>query len=191
MYPLTNSKPSSTTPSLLWSYLHRRVGEVPMVTQDVKARAEIYYGTETCREKLMLLLRNVGLPNGLLTIDGIEEYGYVKDTGFVWLKRKKEKDYYKFQNVLVCYETEITAYLQPNKIKNLTGVKAREFLIWITLSEICVHNNTNRSASITFKTSSGLSKTFPLSFFQYETAQEEVMEVDEATNQGGKGAQRW
>ncbi|GLT49232.1 hypothetical protein SLA2020_228030 [Shorea laevis] len=56
----------------------------------------------------------------------------------------------------------------PNKIRNLTGVKAREFLIWINLTEICVEDGDDSpspSGFITFKTLAGLSKSFPLSLF--------------------------
>ncbi|OAY27633.1 uncharacterized protein LOC110602585 [Manihot esculenta] len=152
--------------------------EMSAVAGDMKARAEVYYGDESCREKFMLLLSEIGLPNGLLTIGEIEECGYVKDTGFVWLRHKK-RDYRKFENVEICCDAEITAYFERNKIKKLTGVKAKEFLIWITLSEIYVNHN-NRAASITFKTPAGLSKSFPLSIFKFEAimAQEDVKEVE-------------
>ncbi|GKV27450.1 hypothetical protein SLEP1_g36622 [Rubroshorea leprosula] len=43
----------------------------------------------------------------------------------------------------------------PNKIKNLTGVKGREFLIWINLTEICGEEGDDSLAC--------LSKSFPLS----------------------------
>ncbi|KAJ9154637.1 hypothetical protein P3X46_027955 [Hevea brasiliensis] len=171
--------PTVPTPNLqLLPKLHRG-REISAVTRDMKARAEVYYGDESCREKFMLLLSEIGLPNGLLTIGEIEECGYVKDTGFVWLRHKKKRDYYKFENVEICYDTEVTAYFERKKIKNLTGVKAKEFLIWITLSEIYVNDN-NRAASITFKTPAGLSKSFPLSVFKFEAivAQGEVKEVE-------------
>ncbi|KDP27963.1 hypothetical protein JCGZ_19043 [Jatropha curcas] len=154
-----------------------------MATKDMKARAraEVYYGNETCREKFMLLLSEIGLPNGLLTIEEIEECGYVKDTGFFWLRHKKKRDYCKFESVVICYDNEVTAYFERNKITNLTGVKAKELLIWISLSEIYVnHNDRNR---ITFKTPAGFSKSFPLSVFKFEAivakGEAEAKEVDE------------
>lgn len=112
----------------------------------------------------MLLLADIGLPVGFLTLEDIEECGYVKEIGFVWLKHKQKKEH-KFENVVVWFDTEVTAYLERNKIKNLTGVKAKEFLIWISLCEIYV-NVSSPNVRITFKTPAGLSKSFPISVFQ-------------------------
>ncbi|XP_022760731.1 uncharacterized protein LOC111306954 [Durio zibethinus] len=140
------------------------------VTQEMKAKAEVYYGDETCREKFTLLLEEKGLPNGLLALQDIQECGYVKDTGFVWLRHKKKRDSYKFQDVVIRYDAEITAYFEPNKIKNLTGVKAKEFMnIWVTLTEIYVQESSPSAPSITFKTPVGLSRSFPVSVFKVQT----------------------
>lgn len=128
----------------------------------MKAKAEVYHGDEPCREKFMLLLSEMGLPDGLLILEDIEECGYVKEIGFVWLKHKQKREY-RFDNFLVRYDTVVTAYFEPNKIKKLTGVKAKEFWIWITLSEIYVKDPPARL--ITFKTPAGLSKSFPISVF--------------------------
>ncbi|GLT81324.1 hypothetical protein SLA2020_527140 [Shorea laevis] len=110
----------------------------------------------------------MGLPDCLLTVLDLDECGYVKETGFVWLRHKKKREYYKFEDTVISYDAVITAYFQPNKIRNLTGVKAREFLIWINLTEICVEDGDDSpspSGFITFKTLAGLSKSFPLSLF--------------------------
>ncbi|XVE65478.1 hypothetical protein DITRI_Ditri08aG0003100 [Diplodiscus trichospermus] len=144
-----------------------------LVKQEMKAKAEVYYGDQTCREKFALLLQEKGFPNGLLTLQDIQECGYVEDTGFVWLRHKKKRDLYKFEDVVISYDTEITAYFEPNKIKNLTGVKAKEFMFWVTLTEIYVDEQ-SPSASITFKTPVGLSRTFPVSTFKVQTINEEV-----------------
>ncbi|ESQ32334.1 hypothetical protein EUTSA_v10005030mg [Eutrema salsugineum] len=142
-----------------------------MVTEAMKAKAEVYHGDKTCREKFGSLLSEIGLPNRLLSNQEIEECGYVKDTGFVWLKHKKKKEekkryqeVFRFDNVVVCFEDEVTAYFEPNKIKKLTGVKAKEFVVWISLGEIHVNRS---SGLITFKTQVGLlSKSLPLSLFE-------------------------
>lgn len=145
-----------------------------MVTEAMKAKAEVYHGDKICREKFGSLLSEIGLPNRLLSNKEIEECGYVKDTGFVWLKHKKKKkkedqkrryqDLFRFDNVVVCFEDEVTAYFEPNRIKKLTGVKAKEFMVWISLGEIQVNRS---SGLITFKTQVGLlSKSLPLSVFE-------------------------
>lgn len=40
----------------------------------------------------------MGLPNGLLPLKDMEECGYVKETGFVWLKQKKKTEH-KFEKI--------------------------------------------------------------------------------------------
>ena len=64
-----------------------------LVTQNIRANAEVYYGDEICQEKIKLRLVEMGLPNNLLPLKGIEECGYVKDTGFVWIRLKNEMKY--------------------------------------------------------------------------------------------------
>ncbi|XP_052194275.1 uncharacterized protein LOC127802480 [Diospyros lotus] len=141
-----------------------------LVTEEIKANAEVYYGNEICQEKSKFLLKEVGLPNGLLPLQDMEECGYVKETGFVWLKQKKKTEH-KFEKIgkLVCYAPEVTAYVEPNKIKKLTGVKTKEFLLWITLSDIYVDDP--RTGKITFQTPAGLFRCFPVSAFQVEEPQ--------------------
>lgn len=150
--------------------MSRQLYSISLPTAEMKAGAEVYYGDEICKAKFTLLLSQIGLPDGLLTLEDIEEGGYIKDIGFVWLKHKKMKKRkeHKFENIAVWYDTVVTAYLEPNRIKNLTGVKAKEFLVWIGLSEIYVNDDDSAnydSKLITFKTSMGLSKSFPISAF--------------------------
>ncbi|XP_077219012.1 uncharacterized protein LOC143853163 [Tasmannia lanceolata] len=138
-----------------------------LITEELKANAEIYYGDELGQEKSKFLLQEVGLPRGLLPLEDIIECGYVKETGFVWLKQKKKKEH-TFDKIgrLVSYAPLVTAYVEKCKIKKLTGVKTKEFLIWITLSEIYV--NDPPTGKITFKTPAGLSRSFPTSAFELE-----------------------
>ncbi|CAK9174753.1 unnamed protein product [Ilex paraguariensis] len=139
-----------------------------LVTEEIKASAsEMYYGDEICQEKSKFLLTEMGLPNGLLPLKDIEECGYVKETGFVWLKQKKKSEH-RFEKIgkPVQYATEVTAYVEPNRIKKLTGVKTKELLLWITLSEIYVDDPP--TGKITFKTPAGLFRSFPVSAFEIE-----------------------
>ncbi|KAL2511784.1 hypothetical protein Adt_17384 [Abeliophyllum distichum] len=139
-----------------------------LVTDEIRANAsEIHHGNDICQVKSKFLLTEVGLPNGLLPLQDIEECGYVKETGFVWLKQKRMTEH-RFEKIgkLVQYAPEVTAYVEPNKIKKLTGVKTREFLFWITLSEIYVDDPP--TGNIAFKTPTGLSRSFPVSAFEIE-----------------------
>ncbi|KAG2260058.1 hypothetical protein Bca52824_079352 [Brassica carinata] len=124
------------------------------------------------------------MPSGLLPLKDIEEVGYDRESGVVWLKQK-QSIIHKFEEIdkLVSYGTEITAVVETGRIKKLTGVKAKELLIWITVNEIY----TEDGGKITFKTPTTLSRTFPVSAFtvpeEVEPAKEkgsEATEVKEA-----------
>ncbi|XP_054790467.1 uncharacterized protein LOC129297473 [Prosopis cineraria] len=149
-----------------------------LVTEELKTRAEVYYGGQVCRDKFSLLLAEMGLPGGLLTTtfkqkedNIIQECGFVKEIGFVWLKLREKKEH-RFDNILVCFDTEVTAFLEPNKIKNLRGVKARDFLVWFTLIEIYVRDPPPPEGSVvTFKSLVGLSMSFPVSLFKSDKEQ--------------------
>ncbi|GKV01423.1 hypothetical protein SLEP1_g13977 [Rubroshorea leprosula] len=138
-----------------------------LVTEESKANAEVYHGDEICQEKSKFLLKEICMPNGLLPLRDIEECGYVKETGFVWLKQKQSITH-KFDKIgkLVSYAPEVTAVVEKNKIKKLTGVKTKELLLWISLSDIYVDDPP--TGKITFKTPSGLSRSFPASAFEVE-----------------------
>ncbi|GFS29708.1 hypothetical protein Acr_00g0007990 [Actinidia rufa] len=113
-----------------------------LVTEEIRAStSEIYYGNDICQEKSKFLLKEMGLPNGLLPLEDMMECGYVKDTGFL-------------------------NYVEPNKIKKLTELKTKELLIWVTPSDIYVDDPP--TGKITFKSTTGLSRSFPVSAFELE-----------------------
>ncbi|KAK1386359.1 Pentatricopeptide repeat-containing protein [Heracleum sosnowskyi] len=150
-----------------------------VVTEEIKASAsEVYYGNEMCQAKSKFLLTEMGLPNGLLPLQDMEECGYVKETGFVWLKQKKKTDH-TFEKIgkLTSYGNEVTAVIEKGKIKKLTGVKTKELLMWIKLSDIYVDDPP--TGKITFKTPTGLYRTFPVSAFEIEGDKEAPGEVKE------------
>ncbi|KAM3704624.1 hypothetical protein ACJW30_03G020800 [Castanea mollissima] len=127
-----------------------------LVTEEIKAKAEYNQGLQFCQEKSKLLLTEMGLPNGLLPLQDIEECG------------QKRSISHKFKKIgkLVSYATEVSAYIEHKKIKRLSGVKAKELLIWVTLNEIFVDDPpTNK---ITIKSLTGLSRTLPVSAFEIE-----------------------
>ncbi|ONK63172.1 uncharacterized protein A4U43_C07F12150 [Asparagus officinalis] len=152
-----------------------------MITEELRAKAEVYHGDEICQEKSKFLLQEVGLPRGLLPLKDIIEVGYVEETGFVWLKQKKKIEHC-FEKIgkLVTYAPEITAYVEKCKIKKLTGVKTKELLIWVSLVELSVEDPP--TGKLTGKISSGLYRTFPTSAFELEEdlkKMEEKPEVEE------------
>lgn len=154
-----------------------------LVTEEVRAKAEMYTGDEICREKTKCFLKEISMPNGLLPLKDIEEVGYDRESGVVWLKQKKSITH-KFAEIdkLVSYGTEVTAVVETGKIKKLTGVKAKELLIWITINEIYTEDPPT-TGKITFKTPTTLSRTFPVSAFtvpEEEPAKEEPAKEEPA-----------
>ncbi|KAM7474326.1 hypothetical protein LguiB_021569 [Lonicera macranthoides] len=154
-----------------------------LVTDEIRASAsEIYHGKDICDEKTKVLLKEVGLPNGILPLKDIEEVGYVEKTGFIWLKQKK-KIQHKFEKIgrEATYGTEVTAVVEKNKIKKVTGVKTKEMMMWVSLSEIFVDDPP--TGKITIKSPTGLFRTFPVSAFELE---EEVRKGSGVVVSGGK-----
>ncbi|KAK7245663.1 hypothetical protein RIF29_40511 [Crotalaria pallida] len=134
----------------------------------IKARSEKYHGDELCQMKCKELLKEVGLPNGLLPLKDMQECGYDRERGFVWLKQKKSSTH-KFDNIgkWVSYATEVTAYVDEfGKIKKLTGVKVQELFVWFSLIEIWLDDPP--TGNITFKILEGFIRTFPVSAFEIE-----------------------
>ncbi|KAL6495785.1 hypothetical protein OROGR_030348 [Orobanche gracilis] len=155
-----------------------------LITDEIRATAsEMYHGDEICQEKSKLLLTEMNLPNGLLPLRDIEECGYVKETGFVWLKQKMKSEH-KFEKIgkPVKYAAEVTAYVEPNRIKKLTGVKTKELLMWVTLSDIYLDDPP--TGKITFKTPTGLYRSFPVEAFQVEVESPVEKEEEVKVNDG-------
>ena len=144
-----------------------------LITEEIKGRSEVYHGDELCQVKSKELLKEIALPNGLLPLKDMEECGYDRGTGFVWLKQKKSLTH-KFEKIgkLVSYGTEVTAHVEHGKIKKLTGVKTKELLLWVSLSDIYVDDPP--TGRITFKTPAGLFRSFPVSAFEIEGTSKDV-----------------
>ena len=135
--------------------------------------AEIYTGDELGRQKSIELLEELHLPRGLLPVDNVEEVGYNRKTGFVWLKQKKALTH-SFRKVgkQVSYAQEISAFVEDKRMKRLTGVKSKEILIWITLSELLLDPADN--TKITFKTPSGLYRSYPAEAFELDNGKKKA-----------------
>ncbi|GLJ30492.1 hypothetical protein SUGI_0603400 [Cryptomeria japonica] len=127
----------------------------------------MYHDAEICYKKSLELLEAIGLPKGLLPLKNLEESGYVKETGFVWLKQKKPVEYYnKKIGRTVLYGTELTAYVEKHKMKKMTGVKTKELMVWVQITEMSLNEASNKK--IYFKSSLGIGKSFPIEAFQLE-----------------------
>ncbi|KAL5577225.1 hypothetical protein UlMin_018924 [Ulmus minor] len=129
--------------------------------------AEIYHGEALCKQKSHQLLEEMSLPRGLLPLDDLVEVGYNRTTGFVWLRQKKKKDH-RFRSIgrTVSYDNEVTAFVEERRMRRLTGVKSKELLIWVTISDIYI--NDSDLTRITFANPTGISRSFPFSAFELQ-----------------------
>ena len=74
--------------------------------------AEIFKGDKLCKNNSIQMLEEVGLPKGLLPLADIEEFGYNREAGFIWLIQKKKKDHtFKKIKQIVSYAPEVTAFV--------------------------------------------------------------------------------
>jgi hypothetical protein len=134
-----------------------------------RAGAEVYRGAALCAEKSTELLAEAHLPLGLLPLADMEEVGYNRATGFVWLRQRKALTH-TFRPIArqVSYAAEVTAFVEDRRMRRMTGVKTKELLIWVTLSDMFVDRDD--PSKITFKTPTGLGRTYPVSAFAKEGA---------------------
>ncbi|KVH92056.1 uncharacterized protein LOC112515777 [Cynara cardunculus var. scolymus] len=130
-----------------------------------RQNAQVYTGEAICKEKTQEVLAKFSLPKGLIPMNDVTEVGHNASTGFVWVRRKKKTNHlFRAIGRKVSYDSEVTAVIEDRRMRNLTGVKSKELLIWVTISDICI----NDSGKITFGTPAGLSRTFPASAFEEE-----------------------
>jgi hypothetical protein len=137
------------------------------IPDEVRAKAEVYVGDAAGQEKTRLLLQETGLPSGLLPLRDIIECGYVEETGFVWLRQRRKVDHYFAKaGRHVTYGAEVSAVADKGRLKKITGVKAKEMLLWVTLHEICVDDPP--TGKLHCKAIGGLSRSFPVEAFEAE-----------------------
>ena len=136
-------------------------------TENYREGAEVYNGDAICKKKAIELLEELCLPTGLFPLEDIQEFGYNRTAGFIWLIQKKKKDHtFKKVKRQVSYGTEVTALVEPRKMKKMTGVKTKELMLWLSVVEM--YFGTPSSAKLTFKTGTGLSDSFEASAFELE-----------------------
>ena len=139
--------------------------QIVLTVEAQREGAEVYTGTDLCKKKSIELLEELHLPRGLLPLENMEEVGFNRSSGFVWLRQKKKTDHvFKKIGKAVSYAPEVTALVQDRRMKKMTGVKTREMLIWLTLTDMCIEDPA--SGKITFRTPSGLGRSFPVTAFE-------------------------
>ncbi|OWM88018.1 uncharacterized protein LOC116208949 [Punica granatum] len=143
-----------------------------LLPEEMRNEAEVFHGHDVCQQKLALLLAEIGLPNVLVSSPEIEEFCYVKPLGLVWLRLRNRAECKVVDNIVISYDTHVTARVEPNRIHKLTGIRAKECFVWVNLSEIEIRTKGRKtpapsgSGLITFRTSVGFSRSFPVSAFE-------------------------
>ncbi|KAK1305361.1 hypothetical protein QJS10_CPB11g00640 [Acorus calamus] len=144
------------------------------MAEKARAGAEIVYGAEACHKHSMEQLEELGFPKGVLPLKDLEECGLVRETGFVWMKMKKPYEhYFTGTKTRVSYANEVTAYVEKFKMKKMTGIKCRQVLLWVPITEMSIDDP--KSEKIYFKTPLGVGRSFPASAFLTD---------DEGTDEG-------
>ncbi|KAK4386480.1 hypothetical protein Sango_2518600 [Sesamum angolense] len=125
--------------------------------------ADIYHG-DICKGKIGELLEEFSVPKGLLPVDEIEELGFNRSSGFLWFKMMKKKEH-KFKSIgqTVIYNVEITCFLEKGHLSKLTGVKTKELMLPVGITDILVGEPS--PDMIKFTTAVGVSRSYPASAF--------------------------
>ncbi|PUZ68859.1 hypothetical protein GQ55_2G061900 [Panicum hallii var. hallii] len=130
-----------------------------------RAGAEVFNGDATCRKKSAELLEELSLPKGLLPVEDIQEFGYNRATGFMWLVHGRKKLEHTFKKIkqTVSYASEVTAFVEKGKLRKITGVKTKELMLWLSVVDVYVPEASPEK--VTFKTGTGLSDSFDAAAF--------------------------
>ncbi|KAL2650984.1 hypothetical protein R1flu_019112 [Riccia fluitans] len=126
--------------------------------------ADIYEG-EVALEKAASLLEDSGLPGGLLPLKNVIEAGHVKETGYVWIRQEEEIEHvFKQVGRPVKYGTEIKAFIEKGRLRDLSGVKSKEMLLWVPINDISVPSTAPNK--VAFRSIGGLGKMFKKEAFE-------------------------
>ncbi|EEE54097.1 hypothetical protein OsJ_00845 [Oryza sativa Japonica Group] len=123
--------------------------------------AEVYHGAALCAENAVELLAEIHMPLGLLPLADMEEVGYNRATG-----RRAITHTFKQISRQVSFAAEVTAFVEDRRMKRVTGAKTKELLIWVSLSDMFIDKDD--ASKITFKTPTGLGRTYPVDAFAKE-----------------------
>ncbi|CAD6216908.1 unnamed protein product [Miscanthus lutarioriparius] len=91
-----------------------------------RAGADITRGdAAACKKAAAELLAEIGLPKGLFPLEDMQEFGYNREAGFMWLVQGKKKTEHTFKKIkqTVSYAGEVTAFVEHGKLKKIAGVK--------------------------------------------------------------------
>ncbi|KAJ1294822.1 hypothetical protein BS78_01G175700 [Paspalum vaginatum] len=133
--------------------------------------AEIITGAEACFAHSKQMLTALGFPGGVMPLRGLEECGWVRDTGFVWMRQKAPYEhYFRGTGTRVRYDAEVTAYVEDGRMKRMTGVRSKQVMLWVPIVEMSLDGD--RRDKIYFKSNVGIGRSFPAAAFADEEEEE-------------------
>ncbi|BAF19714.1 uncharacterized protein [Oryza sativa Japonica Group] len=150
------------------------------LVEEHRSGAEVHTGHELCERKARELLVELGLPDGLLPLPSLEEVGYNRAAGFVWLRQTQAGGAtHTFDTIgkQVWYAGEVTAFVEQGRMHGVAGVKSKELLIWVSISEIVLSPS---GTKLVFRTPAGLGRALPVTAFQLNPAPPEPEKKDAA-----------
>ncbi|CAL0306907.1 unnamed protein product [Lupinus luteus] len=140
--------------------------------------AEIVYGSEECQKHSIELLQELGFPKGVLPLKDLVECGRVRETGFVWMKQKEPYEhFFERTNTRVSYAAEVTAYVEKFKMKKMSGIKSKQMLLWVPITEMSIEDP--KGKKILFKTPLGIGKSFPITAFMTKEEEQKYLQLPE------------
>ncbi|KAH6773531.1 hypothetical protein C2S51_011935 [Perilla frutescens var. frutescens] len=135
------------------------------MSESERKAAEIYHGAAICREKLEKMLDEFSVPKCLFEkVDDIEEFGLNRSTGFYWLRQKSKTERKVDKVGTAYYDTELSGFIQQRRITKVTGVKAKELFLTLTVSEILVGVPSNHT--VKFVSTAGIYRVHPIAAFE-------------------------
>ena len=135
--------------------------------------AIIVTGEEAIKKKAAELTKNAFLPSGLIPLGEIVEIGHNPTTGFFWTLRKKKLEHFnKKINKKSTFDTEVTAFIEERRMRKVTGVKSKELMLWVSITDIRIDDPA--SGKIIFTATAGITKTFLVSAFEDEEEEKKV-----------------
>ncbi|THU73232.1 hypothetical protein C4D60_Mb04t20640 [Musa balbisiana] len=133
-----------------------------VIANEVRRGAEIIYGAEECCRHSVKMLEELGFPKGVLPLKNLEECGW--ETGFVWMKQKAPYEhFFAGTKTRVRYDAEVTAYVEERRMKKMTGVRSKQVLWWLPITEMTINDPSGEK--IYFKSAVGIGRSFPISAF--------------------------
>ncbi|XP_015065502.1 uncharacterized protein LOC107010728 [Solanum pennellii] len=129
-----------------------------------KEGAIVKKGHEEGFKMMISLLEEFEFPLGIFPVADVIEVGFVKNTGYMWIKQAKKVEHkFKMFHTPASYDTEISGYIEKRRIKKVKGMKAKGPIVSPPVNEMIVDDPPN--GNIQFKGLAGISRTLPLEFF--------------------------